>query len=558
MARQNIFRKPSTGMKDQVNQAIQNLDVRSVESVTHTLDVIKEMSDLDLEEKSALAKSLFEVFYLAHHTGSSVMLKLAVRTEKRIAKFGHKMIPFIFDEMVESDSETAIYFGKTLARNGVDGLDYLLSKVSEHKNREHDLINIIQALSYFKIPEVTKAIPVIMTLAQHSNHQITAVALSTAGRLAQTLQPSSFNKELRSDMFNSVFRFLSDTQGLVRKNAARTLGQMLRKGILSEEQEKKAYNAFMAITGRDEQHNWDRAFIVRREAEDFLPYFHQASAPIRTYTQTYKITSKRLLCTNTYHYTLDAPMIARKIEAGQFLIVRPHIFSERIPLSVCGWNRENGTVEIIVSAVGKTTTEINAMNIGDPFQDVVGPLGERSTLPSATGTCVVIGGGYGTGAVIPTAKDIKALGNKVIGIVGARNQENVIMLPELRQVCDEVMVTTNDGSMGMTGLVTDALQKVLEHENVIYVLAVGPVPMMKAVSELTRDKNIKTYVSLNAIMVDGTGMCGACRVTVGGETKFACFHGPDFDGHKVDFENLMKRQKMFVKEEKEAFACMNS
>ena len=172
------------------------------------------------------------------------------------------------------------------------------------------------------------------------------------------------------------------------------------------------------------------------------------------------------------------------------------------------------------------------------------------SIPTATGTCVVIGGGYGTGAVIPTAMDLKKAGNKVIGIVGARSQENVIMLDELSKVCDEVQATTNDGSMGMQGLVTDALAKILEQEKVIHVLAVGPVPMMKAVSELTRDKNIPTFVSLNAIMVDGTGMCGACRVTVGGETKFACFHGPDFDGHKVDFENLMKRQKMFAKEER--------
>jgi ferredoxin/flavodoxin---NADP+ reductase len=546
------------GMKDQVQQIIQHLNVGSEESVTNALDTVKAITDLDLEEKLAITKALSEVFFLAHHTGSTAMPRLAVRTEKRIAKFGPEMIPFVFEEMVECDSETAVYFGQTLARNGVDGLEYVISKLGDYKNREHDLINLIQALSYFKIPEATKVIPVLLTLAQQSNHQVTAMALYTVGRLVQKHQPSAFSPELRSQMFSSVFRFLSDAQGLVRKNAARTLGKMLRKGLLSAEHEKKAYNAFMAITGRDEQHNWDRAFIVRREAEEYMPYFHQSSPPIRTYTQTYKVISKRLLCTNTYHYTLDAPLIARKIEAGQFLIVRPHIFSERIPLSVCGWNRETGTVEIIVSAVGKTTTEINAMNPGDPFQDVVGPLGERSILPTARGTCVVIGGGYGTGAIIPTAKDLKALGNKVIGIVGARNQENVIMLPELKLVCDEVFVTTNDGSMGMQGLVTDALQKIVEHENVIYILAVGPVPMMKAVSELTRDKNISTYVSLNAIMVDGTGMCGACRVTVGGETKFACFHGPDFDGHKVDFENLMKRQKMFVKEEKVAFACMNS
>jgi NAD(P)H-flavin reductase len=169
----------------------------------------------------------------------------------------------------------------------------------------------------------------------------------------------------------------------------------------------------------------------------------------------------------------------------------------------------------------------------------------------------VIGGGYGTGAIIPTAKDMKTLGNKVIGIVGARTKESLILIPELSQACDKVLITTNDGSEGLKGFVTDALSNVLASEKVIYVLAVGPVPMMKAVSEMTRPLNIATYVSLNAIMVDGTGMCGACRVTVGGETKFACFHGPDFDGHKVDFENLTKRQKMFARQEKMAFESMN-
>ncbi len=402
-----------------------------------------------------------------------------------------------------------------------------------------------------------KAIPAILVAAQHHNHQVTAMGLHSVVRLVQKLRPAAFSAELRSNMFESVFRFLSHPQVLVRKNAAHTLGKMLRKGLLSEENEKKLYNTFLAIAGRDEHHNWDRAFIVRREAEDFLPYFCQSSLHIRQYAQSFKILSKRLLCANTYHFSIDAPLIAKKIEGGQFLIVRPHILSERIPLSVCGWNRERGSIDIVVSAVGKTTIQINTMRPGDFFEDVVGPLGERSALPTSPGTCVVIGGGYGTGAIIPTAKDIKALGYKVIGIVGARHQDSLIMIPELREACDEVMITTNDGTAGQQGLVTDALSTILHREQVIYVLAVGPVPMMKAVSEMTRLMNIRTYVSLNAIMVDGTGMCGACRVTVGGETKFACFHGPDFDGHQVDFENLTKRQKMFAKQEKIAFSSMN-
>lgn len=276
----------------------------------------------------------------------------------------------------------------------------------------------------------------------------------------------------------------------------------------------------------------------------------------QAYTQSFRILAKRLLCTNTFHFTIEAPYIARKIEAGQFVIVRPHDTSERIPLSVCGWNRSKGTLNIIVSAVGKTSTEINRMQEGEVFRDVVGPLGERSRLPKTVGTCVVIGGGYGTGAIIPTATDMKATGNKVIGIVGARDKESLIMIDELKNVCDEVLITTNDGSCGRMGLVTDALNEILLTESINHVLAVGPVPMMKAVSEMTRPFKIETFVSLNAIMVDGTGMCGACRVSVGNETKFACFHGPDFDGHQVDFENLMKRQKMFLKEEKIAFETM--
>jgi len=542
---------------DRVSPILQVFSSHTEESITQALHAAREIGDLTINEKMMIATVFSELFFHVHHSGSTTLPKLAVNTEKLLAKFGPDLIPFLFREVLDADTESAVYFGKSLARNGSTALDFLLEKLDENNWHDHDLINILQVFSLFKIPEVTKAIPIILKNAQHNNHQVIAMGLFTVGRLVQKLRPTLFSEELRSSTFDAVFRFLSHPQVLVRKNAARTLGKMLRKGLLSSENEQRLHKAFLAITGRDEHHNWDRAFIVRREAEDFLPYFCESSLHARQYVQSYKIVSKRLLCANTYHLTIDAPLIARKIEGGQFLIIRPHILSERIPLSVCGWNREEGTIDIVVSAVGKTTTQINAMERGDFFEDVVGPLGERSILPQSTGTCVVIGGGYGTGAIIPSAKDMKALGNKVIGIVGARNKESLIMIPELREVCDEVMITTNDGSSGLKGLVTDALGKVLEREDVIYTLAVGPVPMMKAVSEMTRPLNIKTYVSLNAIMVDGTGMCGACRVTVGGETKFACFHGPDFDGHQVDFENLTKRQKMFSKQEHMAFDHMH-
>lgn len=542
---------------DRVNIIIQSLDTRSAESVTHALNAVKVLHDLTINERLSLTKALSELFFHVHHTGSSNMPRLAVSTEKLIGKFGSEMMPFLFHEILSSDAETAVDFGKCIARNGVAGLEFVLSKLDEYRDRDHDLIKMIQVLSLFKIPEAANAVPAILAVAQRNNHQVTSMSLHAVGRLVQKLRSTAFSEELRSTMFDTVFRYLSNAQGLVRRNAAHALGKMLRKGLLSKENEQKLYKTFLAIAGRDEHHNWDRSFIVRHEAEEFLPYFCQSSLHVRQYVQSYKILSKRLLCANTYHFSIDAPLIARKIEGGQFLIIRPHILSERIPLSVCGWDREQGSVNIVVSAVGKTTTQINAMEKGDFFEDVVGPLGERSILPTAIGTCVVIGGGYGTGAIIPTAKDMKALSNKVIGIVGARNQESLIMIPELSQACDEVIITTNDGSFGLKGFVTDALAQVLAREGVIYVLAVGPVPMMKAVSEMTRSLKISTYVSLNAIMVDGTGMCGACRVTVAGETKFACFHGPDFDGHLVDFENLTKRQKMFAKQEKIAFDTMN-
>lgn len=545
-------------MTDRVLQIINNLDTHSVVSVTNALEVVKEIDDLVIEEKVDLLHALSDVFFHTHHTGATHFPKLAVHIEKGIVRFGPELIPFLVDEIIEADSESAVYFGQTLARHGNTGLQYLVSKVKDFQHQEHYLINIIQAFSYFRISEVINAIPDILLMAKSHNHQVTSMSLYTAGRLVQRLPQVSFNTEIKELMFDSVFYFLSNPQGLVRKNAARCLGKMMRKGLLSYENEKKLNKVFLAITGRDEKNNWDRAFIVRREAEEFLPYFRQLHYSSQKYNQQFKILSKKLLCPNTYYFSIEAPFIAQKIEAGQFIIIRPHIFSERIPLSVCGWNRKQGFLNIIVSAVGKTTHEINMMEPGDLFQDVVGPLGERSSLPHSSGTCVVIGGGYGTGAIIPTARDIKSLGNKVIGIVGARNQDNLIMVNELSQVCDEVIVTTNDGSKGLKGFVTDALQSILEQHTVVYVLAVGPVPMMKAVSELTRARNIATYVSLNAIMVDGTGMCGACRVTVDGETKFACFHGPDFDGHKVDFENLMKRQKMFVKQEQLALTNLRS
>lgn len=276
------------------------------------------------------------------------------------------------------------------------------------------------------------------------------------------------------------------------------------------------------------------------------------------YKQSFKILKKKELCANTFFYEIEAPFIAAKVQAGHFVIIRPNEHAERIPISICGWDMEKGTINIIVMSAGRTTGEINDMKEGDSLSDIVGPLGQRSHIGKFEGTCVVIGGGYGTGAVLPTARDLRELGNRVVGIVGARTKDLLIMVDELKEACDDVMVTTNDGSVGIEGFVTHALQKMMDDgEKVSYILAVGPVPMMIAVSNMTKPLGIKTWVSLNAIMVDGTGMCGSCRVTVDGKTRFACFHGPDFDGHKVDFDQLIKRQKMFVEKEKEALEAVS-
>ncbi|MBI3873096.1 MAG: sulfide/dihydroorotate dehydrogenase-like FAD/NAD-binding protein [candidate division Zixibacteria bacterium] len=261
-----------------------------------------------------------------------------------------------------------------------------------------------------------------------------------------------------------------------------------------------------------------------------------------------RIVYKQMLTPTTALLQVEAPWIARKAQPGQFIIVRLDDEGERIPLSLSGWDRAAGTLRLIVQGVGFTTKQMIALEVGDSIRDVVGPLGQRTHLPP-DGTLVVIGGGYGAGAVLPTAREARAAGRRTVGIIGARTRKLVLMEEEMRQVCNEVFVTTDDGSQGIKGLVTDALSQVIAADRIGAVLAVGPVPMMRAVSELTRPHQIPTFVSLNAIMVDGTGMCGGCRVTVGGQSKFACFDGPDFDGHTVNYDELIQRQKMYKPQE---------
>jgi len=543
-------------MTERINNIIENLNLESTATICRALDEIEKLEDLATEEKIALTEALTSIFYHHDFSGSDDMERMVKRTEKQIGKFDGEVLPFLIEELINADSESAAYLGKSIAYNKADGVETIIEAWKSHEGDDFAIINIIQALSAFKVPEVRKAVPKLIAATRSNNPHVKAMALSTIGILSLNISMDILDEKVRKAMFNAVFSLLGDQKPLVRKNAARTLGKMHKKHILTREQEGKVHSSFTSMLGKDGKHNWDREFIVRHEIEHFIHFFTAKTTLADRYRQSFRIFSKRELCHNTFHYEVEAPLIAKKMKAGQFVIVRHDENSERIPLSVCGWDRERGTIQLIINSVGKTSTQINDLKPGNSFADVVGPLGERSRVTKYNGTCVVIGGGYGAGAIIPTARDLREIGNRVIGVIGARNKNLLLMVDELKEVCDKVIVTTNDGSEGMTGFVTAALEEIMRREKVAHVLAVGPVPMMEAVSNMTKPKGIETYVSLNAIMVDGTGMCGACRVTVGGKVKFACIHGPDFNGHNVDFDELIKRQKMFNKQEAEAFKTL--
>lgn len=258
----------------------------------------------------------------------------------------------------------------------------------------------------------------------------------------------------------------------------------------------------------------------------------------------FPIVEARDLAPEVRLFRLRAPRIAKRRQAGQFVIVRLHEDGERIPLTIADGSPEDGTITLIVQGVGKTTKLMNRLGAGDALLDVVGPLGMPSEIADF-GTVAVVGGGVGAAIAYPTAVALKAAGNRVLTVLGARNRDLVILEPELRAVSDQLAVTTDDGSAGRQGLVTAALADFLAAEPVARVLAIGPIPMMRAVAELTRPLRIKTIVSLNSIMVDGTGMCGGCRVRVGGESRFACVDGPEFDAHEVDFAVLAQRNASY-------------
>ncbi len=269
-----------------------------------------------------------------------------------------------------------------------------------------------------------------------------------------------------------------------------------------------------------------------------------------------KIIEKANIAEAVYEFVVDAPLVAHKCRPGQFVIIRTDEFSERVPLTIADFDREKGYITLIVQAVGNSTRHLcDTFEIGDDILDVVGPLGQPSEMGNF-GTVVVVGGGIGVAPVYPIARAYHELGNKVISIIGARNKDLIIWQDKMAAISDEVIITTDDGSAGHKGFVTDPLKEMLEKgEKIDLVLAIGPVIMMKNVAAVTKPFGVKTTASLNTIMVDGTGMCGGCRVNVGGENKFACVDGPEFDAHQVDFANLLMRQQMYKNQESLEYSC---
>lgn len=267
----------------------------------------------------------------------------------------------------------------------------------------------------------------------------------------------------------------------------------------------------------------------------------------------FQILETRLLATAVKQFKIAAPEIARKRKPGQFVVLRINEEGERIPLTMADADPQAGVITLIFQEVGKSTAKLGKLKAGDSISDLIGPLGVPTHIEKF-GTVVCVGGGIGIAPVYPIAKALRQAGNTVLSIIGARTKDLLILEEEMAQVSNVLKVSTDDGSYGYHGFVSDVLQDVIDQgTNINLVVAIGPVPMMRVVCNVTRNKNIKTVVSLNPIMVDATGMCGACRVTVGGRTRFVCVDGPEFDGHQVDFAELVKRQRAYLEQEKKAY-----
>ncbi len=265
----------------------------------------------------------------------------------------------------------------------------------------------------------------------------------------------------------------------------------------------------------------------------------------------YKIVDKSYFSPNVVRIEIEAPLIAKARKAGHFVIVRVDENGERMPLTIAGADTERGTITLVVQQIGVSSMKLCAMNIGDELADVVGPLG-RATRIEKFGTVVCACGGVGTAPMLPIAEALRQAGNRVIVVLAARTKDLVILEDEMRRVSDEVVVMTDDGSYGHKGLVTNGIEMIINREKVDFCVTIGPAIMMKFVSLLTKKYEVPTIASLNTIMVDGTGMCGACRVSVGGQTKFVCVDGPEFDAHQVDFDEMMMRLAAYRPQEQEA------
>ncbi|OIO38876.1 MAG: ferredoxin-NADP reductase [Candidatus Omnitrophica bacterium CG1_02_49_10] len=267
----------------------------------------------------------------------------------------------------------------------------------------------------------------------------------------------------------------------------------------------------------------------------------------------YKILDKEELAPTIYRIEVSAPLIAERAKAGNFVVLKINERGERIPLTIVSADADKGTITLIFQVIGKTTAHLATLRAGGHIQDLLGPLGHPTQIDDF-GCVVVIGGGVGTAELFPIAKAMSEAGNYVISLIGARNKELMILEHEIRRVTDEVWMATDDGSCGLRGLVTDLLKKLLENgAKIDRVVAIGPLPMMRAIALITAPLNIKTIVSLSSNMVDATGMCGTCRVTVGGDVKFTCVDGPEFDAARLDFTELMSRDKRFSIEERASF-----
>ncbi len=263
----------------------------------------------------------------------------------------------------------------------------------------------------------------------------------------------------------------------------------------------------------------------------------------------YKILDKIELCPNQYELKIDAPFVTRNAQAGQFIIFRVEADGERVPITIADVDREKGILTVVFMAVGYSTKKLAQLEVGDEILDVVGPLGKATEIENY-GTVVCVAGGYGAAPCYLISKAFHDAGNKVHMIMGARNKDLLFWRDKMATACSELHIATDDGTLGHKGFVTEVLADIMKKEKVNYVIAVGPMPMMRAVANLTKPEGIKTEASMNPIMIDGTGMCGACRVTVGGEVKFACIDGPDFDAHKIDFDEVINRTKIYKDEER--------